>query len=108
MSSKKIGLCKRGSQQVLAAKPSAPARTKGGSKPSEEVAAARPATGKWCPVHESDDHETRHCRTVRGLAETRKRHFEEQGASASFGKCYRCNQPGHHAKNCPSPPVPSA
>ena len=107
-SSKKTSLRKRGLQQALAAEPGAPAGTEGRSKPSEEVAAARPATGKWCPVHESDDHDARNCRSVLGFAETRKRRFGEQGVGASFGNCYRCNQPGHQAKNCSAPPAQGA
>ena len=45
-SSKKTSLRKRGPQQALAAEPGAPAGTEGRSKPGEQVAAARPATGK--------------------------------------------------------------
>ena len=68
MSGKKTSLRKRRPPQVLAVEPGAPARAEGRSKPSEEVAATRPATGKWCPVHESDDHDARNCRSVLGLA----------------------------------------
>ena len=85
-SGKKTSLRKRGPQQVLAAEPGAPAGAEGRSKPSEEVAAARPATGKWCPVHESDDHGARNCPSVLGFAEGWKRRFREQGVIAPHTK----------------------
>jgi hypothetical protein len=53
---KRGGSHKRRPPQFLAAEPSAPAGAKKKTQASEEVVAVKPATKRWCPVHESDEH----------------------------------------------------
>ncbi|KAK1695872.1 hypothetical protein QYE76_012569 [Lolium multiflorum] len=96
---KKGGSHKCGPPQVLASEPSAPAGIGQKSQGAEKVVVVKPATKKWCPLHESDDHDACDCSTIITYAEGRKKRWAEQVASGAFRNCFRCNQPGHHAKN---------
>jgi hypothetical protein len=102
---KRGGSRKRRHPQFLAAEPSAPAGAKKKTQSSEEVATVKPATKKWCHVHESDEHNAYifllHHQLCRG---TEEKCFAEQEAGSAFENCFRCNPPCHHVKNCPVQP----
>jgi hypothetical protein len=70
---KKGGSRKRGPPQVLAAEPSASAGVALKSQGAEEVAVIKPTAKKWCPVHESNEHDAHDCRTVINYGEGQKK-----------------------------------
>jgi hypothetical protein len=80
---KRGGSCKRRPPQFLAAEPSALAGAKKKTHASEEVVAVKPATKKWCPVHESDEHNACIFCSIINYAEGRKK-------SASLSRGWQC------------------
>jgi hypothetical protein len=56
---------KRTSKQVLAAEPGPSAVVDKKIKPNVLMdAAAMPAQGAWCPIHDTNTHDLRTCRTI--------------------------------------------
>ena len=63
-STKKKGSRKRGSRQVLASEPGAPAEGDKKAKVDDVAAEARPAAGPWCSYHESSQHDAKDCKIL--------------------------------------------
>jgi hypothetical protein len=92
---------KRASKHILVAEPGPPPTTDKKIKPDAPVVpAAAPTQGAWCPIHETNSHDLKTCRTVYGLAETRKKRLAERGTADNADNCYSCGQPGH-LRDCP-------
>jgi hypothetical protein len=88
---KKKGTCKHASKQVLAAEPGPSATVDKKVKPDvPEATDATPAQGMCCPIHETNTHDLKTCRTIYDLAENRKKCFAECIAAGTIGKCYSC------------------
>jgi hypothetical protein len=66
-----------------------------------EVAAATPAQGTWCTIHETNAHDLKIYRTILDLAENCKRRFAECIAAGTIGNYYSCGQLGHMSCDYP-------
>jgi hypothetical protein len=93
---------KRASKQVLAAEPGPSAAADKKVKPDAMVVAvAAPTQGAWCPIHETNSHDLKTCRTVYGLTESRKKRFTGRGVAGNIGNYYSRGQPDHLSRDCP-------
>jgi hypothetical protein len=93
---------KRASKHVLAAEPGSSIATDKKIKPDAPVVATVvPTQGAWCPIHETNSHDLKTCRTVYGLMETRNKCFTERGTMSNVGNYYSCGQLGHLSWDCP-------
>ena len=92
---------KREPRQALAAEP-APT-TGAGKRAKAEDVPSRATGGSWCPIHETDAHDARNCKSIQSIVEGRKKRQAERRADGTFGNCFNCNEPGHIARDCTAP-----
>ena len=92
---------KREPRQAHAAEP---APTTGAEKRAkDEDVPPRATRGTWCPIHETDAHDARNCKSIQSIVEGRKKRQAERRADGMFGNCFNCNEPGHIARDCTAP-----
>jgi hypothetical protein len=57
---------------------------------SPVAAAATLAQGLWCPIHETNSHDLKNCRTIYDLAENRKKRHMDRINAGTTGNCFSC------------------